>query len=76
MKFDATQQAEFGGQIARHQAVLHAYNISLMSGINGIDEVSLGKRKSFEPGTNFQTCSDDDQETPKTHPERSLNSFT
>ncbi|MGB0644523.1 MAG: sigma-70 family RNA polymerase sigma factor [Akkermansiaceae bacterium] len=61
MKFDATQQAEFVGQIARHQATLHAYIISLMPGIDGVDDVLQEtniilweKRTSFEPGTNFR----------------------
>ncbi len=61
MKFDATQQAEFVGQIARHQAALHAYIISLMPGIDGADDVLQEtniilweKRTSFEPGTNFR----------------------
>ena len=59
MKFDATQQAEFVGQTARQQAALHAYIISLMPGIDGVDDVLQEtnivlweKRKSFEPGTN------------------------
>lgn len=61
MNFDAAQQAEFVGQIARHQAALHAYIISLMPGTDGVDDVLQEtnlvlweKRKSFEQGTNFR----------------------
>src|SRR5210317_1132212 len=61
MKFDAAQQAEFVGQIARHQAALHAYIISLMPGMDGVDDVLQEtnlvlweKRRTFEPGTNFR----------------------
>ena len=61
MHFDAAQQAEFVGQIARHQAALHAYIISLMPGMDGVDDVLQEtnlvlweKRKTFEPGTNFR----------------------
>lgn len=61
MKLDVTQQAEFVGQIARHQAALHAYIISLMPGMDGVDDVLQEtnlvlweKRQGFEPGTNFR----------------------
>ncbi len=61
MNLDAAQQAEFVGQIARHQAALHAYIISLMPGADGVDDVLQEtnlvlweKRKTFEPGTNFR----------------------
>lgn len=61
MHFDAAQQAEFVGQIARHQAALHSYIISLMPGMDGVDDVLQEtnlvlweKRKTFEPGTNFR----------------------
>ncbi len=39
MHFDAAQQAEFVGQIARHQAALHSYIISLMPGMDGVSDV-------------------------------------
>ena len=39
MELNATQQAEFVSQIAKHQAALHAYIISLMPGIDGVDDV-------------------------------------
>lgn len=61
MELDAAQQAEFVGQIARHQAALHAFIISLMPGVDGVDDVLQEtnlvlweKRRSFEPGTNFR----------------------
>ena len=61
MDLDVAQQAEFVGQIARHQATLHAYIISLMPGADGVDDVLQEtnlvlweKRKTFEPGTNFR----------------------
>ena len=61
MSFDAAQQAEFVGQIARHQAALHASIISLMPGMDGGDEVlqetnvvPWEKRLSGEPRTNFR----------------------
>ena len=61
MDLDAAQQAEFVGQIARHQAALHAYIISLMPGMDGVDDVLQEtnlvlwqKRRTFEPGTNFR----------------------
>jgi RNA polymerase sigma-70 factor (ECF subfamily) len=61
MDFDAAQQAEFVGQIARHQAALHSYIISLMPGADGVDDVLQEtnlvlweKRRTFEPGTNFR----------------------
>ena len=39
MELNATQQAEFVSQIAKHQAALHAYIISLMPGMDGVDDV-------------------------------------
>jgi RNA polymerase sigma-70 factor (ECF subfamily) len=61
MKLDATQQAEFVSQIARHQSALQAYIISLMPGVDGVDDVLQEtnlvlweKRKTFEPGSNFR----------------------
>lgn len=61
MDNDAAQQAEFVSLIARHQAVLHSFIISLMPGVDGVDDVLQEtnivlweKRKSFEPGSNFQ----------------------
>lgn len=61
MENDAAQQAEFVSQIARHQAQLHAFIISLMPGVDGVDDVLQEtnivlweKRKTFESGSNFQ----------------------
>jgi RNA polymerase sigma-70 factor (ECF subfamily) len=61
MDNEATQQAEFVGQIARHQAALHAFIISLMPGMDGVDDVLQEtnmvlweKRKTFKSGTNFK----------------------
>jgi len=61
MDSEVTQQAEFVGQIARHQAALHAFIISLMPGMEGVDDVLQEtnivlweKRSSFKPGTNFR----------------------
>lgn len=61
MELDAAQQAEFVSQIARHQAALHAYIVSLMPGMDGVDDVLQetnlvlwGKRTSFEQGSNFR----------------------
>jgi len=61
MDSDAKQQAEFVGQITRHQAVLRAYIISLMPGMDGVSDVLQEsniilweKRRNFQPGTNFQ----------------------
>lgn len=61
MELDATQQAEFVSQIANHQAALHAYIISLMPGMDGVDDVLQEtnlvlweKRRTFEPGSNFR----------------------
>lgn len=61
MESDATVQAEFVGQIARHQAALHAYIISLMPGVDGVDDVLQEtnlvlweKRGTFRPGTSFK----------------------
>ena len=61
MDFDATQQAEFVGQISRHQTALRAYIISLMPGMDGVSDVLQEtnlvlweKHAKFEPGTNFR----------------------
>lgn len=61
MENDAAQQAEYVSQIARHQAPLHAFIISLMPGVDGVDDVLQEtnivlweKRKRFKPGTNFK----------------------
>lgn len=61
MANDVQEQAEFVGQIARHQAALHAYIISLMPGVDGVDDVLQEtnlvlweKRKTFREGTNFR----------------------
>ena len=61
MGFDVTQQAEFVGHITRHQAMLRAYIISLMPGMEGVDDVLQEtnvvlweKRATFHPGTNFR----------------------
>lgn len=58
---DASQQAEMSGQIARHQAALRAYIISLMPGMDGVSDVLQEtnlilweKRATFLPGTNFR----------------------
>ncbi len=61
MELNATQQAEFVSQIARYQSALHAYIISLMPGMDGVDDVLQEtnlvlweKRRTFEPGSNFR----------------------
>jgi RNA polymerase sigma-70 factor (ECF subfamily) len=61
MNLDASQQAEFVGQIARHQAALRGYIISLMPGMDGVSDVLQEtnlvlweKRGTFRPGTNFR----------------------
>jgi RNA polymerase sigma-70 factor (ECF subfamily) len=61
MPLDVTQQAEFVGQITRHQAMLRAYIISLMPGMDGVDDVLqetnlvlFEKFAAFQPGTNFR----------------------
>jgi RNA polymerase sigma-70 factor (ECF subfamily) len=61
MELNVTQQAEFVGQVARHQAALHAYIISLMPGLDGVDDVLQEtnvvlweKRTEFESGSNFR----------------------
>jgi RNA polymerase sigma-70 factor (ECF subfamily) len=61
MGLDASQQAEFVGQVTRHQAMLRAYIISLMPGMDGVDDVLQEtnlvlweKRASFRAGTNFR----------------------
>jgi RNA polymerase sigma-70 factor (ECF subfamily) len=61
MAEDVRKQAEFVGLIARHQAALHAFIISLMPGMDGVDDVLQEtnlvlweKRGAFEEGTNFR----------------------
>ena len=61
MSLDAIQQAEFVGQITRHQTALRAYIISLMPGMDGVSDVLQEtnlvlweKRGKYQPGTNFQ----------------------
>jgi RNA polymerase sigma-70 factor (ECF subfamily) len=61
MSNEVQKQAEFVGQIARHQPALHAYIISLMPGVDGVDDVLQEtnlvlweKRKTFREGTNFR----------------------
>lgn len=61
MTEDVQKQAEFVGLIARHQAVLHSFIISLMPGMDGVDDVlqetnlvMWEKRGAFEEGTNFR----------------------
>jgi RNA polymerase sigma-70 factor, ECF subfamily len=61
MAHELQEQAEFVGLIARHQAQLHAYIISLMPGIDGVDDVLQEtnivlweKRRTFQKSTNFK----------------------
>lgn len=61
MAEDIQMQAEFVGLIARHQAVVHAFIISLMPGMDGVDDVLQEtnlvlweKRGTFAEGTNFR----------------------
>lgn len=61
MELNATQQAEFVSQITRHQSALHAYIISLMPGLDGVDDVLQEtnlvlweKRRTFKLGSNFR----------------------
>ena len=61
MKQDARQQAEFVGEITRHQAEMRAFIISLMPGMDGASDVLQEtnlvlweKRAQFQPGTNFR----------------------
>jgi len=61
MDLDVRQQAEFVGQITRHQTALRAYIISLMPGMDGVSDVLQEtnvvlweKRGKFQPGTNFR----------------------
>ncbi len=61
MADELQEQAQFVGQIARHQAALHAYIISLIPGMDGVDDVLQEtnlvlweKRSSFREGTNFK----------------------
>jgi RNA polymerase sigma-70 factor (ECF subfamily) len=61
MPLNVTQQAEFIGQITRHQSMLRAYIVSLMPGMDGVDDVLqetnlvlYDKFEKFQPGTNFR----------------------
>lgn len=61
MALDATAQAAFVSQITRHQAMLRSYIISLMPGVDGVDDVLQQtnlviweKRDKFREGSNFQ----------------------
>jgi RNA polymerase sigma-70 factor (ECF subfamily) len=61
MQNNATQEAEFVGQITSHQPELHAFIISLMPGTEGAEDVLQEtnlvlweKRKTFQRGTNFR----------------------
>lgn len=61
MNQEDTRQAEFVCLIAHHQASLHAFIISLMPGLDGVDDVLQEtnmvlweKRDSYEPGTDFR----------------------
>jgi len=61
MAEDIHKEAAFVGLIARHQASLHAFIISLMPGVDGVDDVLQEtnlvlweKRRAFKEGTNFQ----------------------
>lgn len=61
MKRDAKQEGEFVSQITHHQAVLRNYIVSMMPGMDGVDDVLQEtnillweKRESFEMGTNFR----------------------
>lgn len=61
MEHDLREQAEFVGQITRHQSALRAYIIALMPGMDGasdvLQEVNVilwEKRATFRPGTNFR----------------------
>lgn len=61
MELDARQQAEFVGEITRHQSALQNYIISLMPGVSGVSDVLQEtnivlweKRDKFEIGTNFR----------------------
>lgn len=61
MALDATEQAAFVSQITRHQTMLRSYIISLMPGVDGVDDVLQQtnlilweKRETFRPGSNFR----------------------
>jgi RNA polymerase sigma-70 factor (ECF subfamily) len=61
MSLDVRQQAEFVGQITRHQSALRAYIVSLMPGMSGTQDVLQEtnlvlweKRGKFKLGTHFQ----------------------
>jgi RNA polymerase sigma-70 factor (ECF subfamily) len=61
VSLNAVQQAEFVGQITRHQTMLRAYITSLMPGLDGADDVLQEtnlilweKRGTYQPGTNFR----------------------
>ncbi|MES2658732.1 MAG: sigma-70 family RNA polymerase sigma factor [Verrucomicrobiota bacterium] len=54
-------EAEFVCEIARHQGALHAFIISMIPGLDGVEDVLQetnivlwNKRGTFEPGTNFR----------------------
>ncbi|MBT8045485.1 MAG: sigma-70 family RNA polymerase sigma factor [Verrucomicrobiae bacterium] len=60
-KNDINSEAEFVGKIANFQSQLHAFIISLMPGMEGVDDVVQEtnlvlweKRKTFKEGTNFR----------------------
>ncbi len=60
MSHNASKQSEFVGLIARHQSGLNAFIISLMPGVDGVDDVLQEtnlvlweKQSSYEAGTNF-----------------------
>lgn len=61
MEHDLREQAEFVGQITRHQSALRAYIIALMPGMEGVSDVLQEvnvilweKRATFRSGTNFR----------------------
>jgi RNA polymerase sigma-70 factor, ECF subfamily len=61
MDHDLREQAEFVGQITRHQSALRAYIIALMPGMDGVSDVLQEvnvilweKRATFRAGTNFR----------------------
>lgn len=60
MNQDVREQAEYVGEIGRHQAALRAFIISLMPGMEGVCDVLQEtnlilweKRGNYSPGTNF-----------------------
>lgn len=61
MASDFTEQAAFVAQITRHQSMLRSYIISLMPGVEGVDDVLQQtnlvlweKRTNFRLDTNFR----------------------